>query len=207
MTERPKLAIVHLILWATASSVYLALLRQYSEFDPSPLGTAKAVSIAMFAGAAISIAGVVVYRPIAGKRWPTAPGEWLGFTVGVSLAVDILTHCFWPARPAIPPEVVIRTIECLATVVPTLSRRLGWNWKLYFIAMVVFQCIAAVLGIGALSSNPVAAAKTLAGVRVSLALTIPLIFTIWERRGEYGWTHWVGVCLNSVWCAILIYST
>ena len=204
MDERPKPAIVHLALWATVTSIYLAPIVSSGELRQGFASAFRVVAIVVFAGVAISGAIVVATRLVRGKRWSTAPGEWLVFVLGVVLAVDALMRR-WPEHAIVPGEMIVRCAACLATVVPTLSRRLSWTWKIYFMWMVFAQFAVVAISFGVANGNP-GPTGAISSIRYSCAVTIPLIFAIWERKEGFGWLHWLGIGLNSIWHAYWIYS-
>lgn len=200
MAERPKLAIAHLALWASAVSIYVAVIRKSGVFELGVTGAIRYVSIVTFAGAAISGAVIVATRLIRGKRWPTAPGEWLVFVLGVILAVDAVS-ARWPDGAIVRREVIFRCVSCLITLLPTLSRQLSWTWKSYFMLMVFLQFAGIAISIGNID-----ALRSIFLIRCSCGLTIPLILAMWDRYGDSGWLHWLGLGLNSVWFGYLLYS-
>jgi hypothetical protein len=186
------------------ASVYLMLIRQTTSVKPGLVGTFKLIAIAMFAGTAISGAVVIAYRLLKGKPWHTAPGEWLLIVVGVSVALDAVRYYF-PRDSLIPPTTVIRSIECVATVLPTLSRRLVWPWKSYFVVIVVLQCGALALTIlNATTAKSRVTPDVILGVQWSLAATIPVVLAIWYRETNSGWLHWVGVCVGTIWSSAML---
>ena len=95
-------------------------------------------------------------------------------------------------------------------VVPMLSRRLSRPWKFYFIAMVAVQCMALSIllrHLVATSGSPIDHVDTLLKLQATVALTVPLLLAIWDRKGDEGWLHWLGLGMNSVWFGIVLYSS
>jgi hypothetical protein len=127
------------------------------------------------------------------------------FISGIFFLLDAVSAA-WPRRRLIEIYPVTAALSCLATAVPTLSRRLPSVWKCFFGTLVLLD--AGILLIAAVDATKTVPAlndltRAVGRVRLGVAATLPFVLSAWQLRfgDRMSWMHWLGVGMFSLWMA------
>ncbi|HVA47610.1 MAG TPA: hypothetical protein VNH11_14670 [Pirellulales bacterium] len=210
--DRPRLSIVHLLLWTGCCSLFLAVARTLAERPPGIMGAFFLTLVAAGEGAAWAGLAITLARSFRGAPWPIEPGQWLLAVLGAVVTVETLAESA-SGKWVKDPRGIVEAAAACAFVVPLFSRRLAARWKWFFGAVALLDALPLLLAVFdangilarsfALLTPPRLAAAAALGAATLAAWEAILPVTKADRRwDERGWLHWTGIA-TATWLAVL----
>ena len=159
----------------------------------------------------VTAAIVVSARLFRGVRFSIQAGEWLLFVLGISIVLQAVV-VVWPKDSIFVPTTIAAAASCCVKSTPTLSRRLHWIWKCFFVLYVLSDATLLSLDLAELYFTSLSISPTLnANLRWFIdsafspivACVFPWLIGIWRsKQNEPGnWSHWLGISSFTIWHA------
>ena len=202
MRERPRLSVIHLLLWITCCALYLAIARLMTARAPGTLGMFFLAMLAAGNGAAWAGLLITLARSFRRSPWPIEPGQWLLALLGAVAIVEALAESA-TGKWLKDPRGVVQAATACAFVVPLFSKRLAARWKWLFasvsflFALPLLVALSNAHGLGRTMAHLTPARVTLAAAVGSALLAsydrLSSPAKADTRAGKSGWLHWTGI--------------
>ena len=209
--DHPRLSIGHVILWITVCAFFFVVIQKAIQEEPTILGVLRAAAIVVLESVPVTGAIVIVYRIMRGVPYQIAPGEWLLFVLGAALAVRAVV-VVWPKDSIFVPSTIAAALICCIKAAPTLSRRLHWTWKWFFVLFLALDATLLSLDLVANLTNLSISESWndyLRWIIVTVltpvtTIVVPWLLAVWEANSERPgcWSHWLGIACFTVWHAL-----
>lgn len=206
-TARPRLGIIHLLLWMACVAMSFAFRNTYAGLYGSPQRGADMFDVVFGIGAGTAMAGAVLFAAwrLRGIAFPIHPGEFLWVLYGLAevlhwmhqgllLCLEIMGAISWaPTRPVIVhilrPELLWPVMCCW----PVLCLKDRW-WRAWFALSLVTGIVAAYFLVAYFLRLPYVHPHV--GLRLVTVMGGVFIVAVMRdllRHRKYPWTHWVGI--------------
>lgn len=196
-TAKPRLSILHLMVWTATSAAMMALIRVPPEkAATAPVALIMLAALAMYCGAAIG--GVLMWaaRKRRGTAFPTEPGEWLLLIQGECVIYFVLLYYLLqiiPSKSLVYIEWLFALLFALGFaaigVVPAIlfAGENDETWKLFLVLLAVLFCFIPLTAI----FPPLLVFFGIVLVAAIFTFAIAFAADI-RRRPKRGWVHWTG---------------
>lgn len=209
--EHPRLGVGHILLWVTVCAFFFSLIQLAAQTPATGIGVLRAAAIVVLESIPVTAAIVVIARLVRGVRYPIQAGEWLLFVLGIAIAIQAIV-VLWPQDSIFVPTTIAAAATCCVRAIPTLSRRLHWVWKCFFVLYVMTDATLLSLNLAKhyfvdLSISPTLETSLYWFIdsvfTPTIACVAPWLIGIWRsKNGEPGnWSHWLGIASFTIWHA------
>jgi hypothetical protein len=200
---KPRLSILHLMVWTATSATVLAVQRYLGGIN-STLTTFEAIyriGFGIYGG--VVVGGVLMWiaRVRRHERFPVEPGEWLLLIQGWSVILLAIISVLKVHMHQIEHEYKLFPLAFLVIGLwPAFCCRQGRAWRWFFSVLALFYCTPLIL-LYPVEANVWAAVgmmrifAAIASILMGFS-TLSLIGAVATDLGkgiQRGWVHWVGV--------------
>lgn len=203
-TPKPRLSILHLLVWTATSAAMLAVYRPFGGVDAKLTTWEIAYEIGCCIYGGIVAGGVFMWAARAWRRerFPVEPGEWLFVVQGGTVVLLATMSLLGIPFREIGGELRLLALGFVAMgMLPVFLCRQGRAWRLFFSVFALLYCTPLILlypTAGKLFLAPVLILRTFAALAFWL-MVLALLFLIGAVATDYGkgtrrgWVHWLGV--------------
>ena len=207
--DHPRLGIGHILLWITVCAFFFSFIQFAAQNPATGIGVLKAAAIVVLESIPVTASIVVMSRLVRGVRYSIQAGEWLLFVLGITIVLQAIVTV-WPKDSIFVPTTIAAAASCCVKAIPTLSRRLHWSWKCFFVLYVMSDASLLSLDLvehyfSGLSIPPALDRNLRRFIAFAFAsvvtFVLPVLIAIWRsKKGESGnWSHWLGIASFTIW--------
>ncbi len=205
MATKPRLSILHLMVWTATSAAMMAVMRLPRETASQVPAFFIVIRIAYAMYGGVVIGGVIMWlaRRYRGVPFPTEPGEWLLVAqgklvlsmLGIALSVSVLERGNYRVELVIT-ALLLGAIAVTGSI-PAFFYRKDDPWRWFFWAFAMF-CIVPLVTflLGMLIGFAVV---VVLGIFAVMAFLIGIMLFVVAIKSDLnqavvrGWVHWTGV--------------